>query len=524
MSNQNLFSALRAAFPSDLDSTAVETTATDGTPLYYTWRDLDRASARIANLLASLKLPEGSRVAVQVEKSVEAMALYLATLRAGYVFLPLNTAYQSAEIEYFIGNAEPAVVVCSPGNFGWVSKIAFTLGTQHVFTLGDDRTGSLLERAAHHGDEHQAVARSADDLAAILYTSGTTGRSKGAMLTHGNMLSNAVMLKDYWGWTATGGPDGKGDVLIHALPIFHVHGLFVAIHGALINGSKMIWCPKFDPKAVIAAMPRATVFMGVPTLYVRMLAEAGLNKQAVKNMRLFIAGSAPLLIETFKEWQQRTGHTILERYGMSETIMLTSNPYSADKRYNGQDERRGGTVGFPLPGVSLRVQGDDGKDLPVGEIGGIQVKGPNVFKGYWRMPEKTAEEFTKDGYFKTGDVGKVDERGYVHIVGRSKDLIISGGYNVYPAEIEGYINDMPGVAESALVGVPHPDFGEVGVAVVIAKPGAQLDADAIVAQLKSQLANFKIPKKCFVVAELPRNTMGKVQKNLLRDQYKGLFA
>jgi len=524
MSNQNLFSALRAAFPSDLDSTAVETTAADGSTLFYTWRDLDRASARIANLLASLKLPEGSRVAVQVEKSVEAMALYLATLRAGYVFLPLNTAYQSAEIEYFIGNAEPAVVVCSPGNFGWVSKIAFTLGTQHVFTLGDDRTGSLLERAAHHGDEHQAVARSADDLAAILYTSGTTGRSKGAMLTHGNMLSNAVMLKDYWGWTATGGPDGKGDVLIHALPIFHVHGLFVAIHGALINGSKMIWCPKFDPKAVIAAMPRATVFMGVPTLYVRMLAEAGLNKQAVKNMRLFIAGSAPLLIETFKEWQQRTGHTILERYGMSETIMLTSNPYSADKRYQGQDERRGGTVGFPLPGVSLRVQGDDGKDLPVGEIGGIQVKGPNVFKGYWRMPEKTAEEFTNDGYFKTGDVGKVDERGYVHIVGRSKDLIISGGYNVYPAEIEGYINEMPGVAESALVGVPHPDFGEVGVAVVIAKPGAQLDADAIVAQLKSQLANFKIPKKCFVVAELPRNTMGKVQKNLLRDQYKGLFA
>ncbi len=517
MSQNNLFSALRAAFPSDLDSTAVETMAADGTPLFYTWRDLDRASARIANLLASLKLPEGSRVAVQVEKSVEAMALYLATLRAGYVFLPLNTAYQSAEIEYFIGNAEPAVVVCSPGNFGWVSKIAFTLGTQHVFTLGDDRTGSLLERATHHSDEHQAVARSADDLAAILYTSGTTGRSKGAMLTHGNMLSNAVMLKDYWGWK-------NGDVLIHALPIFHVHGLFVAIHGALINGSKMIWMAKFDPKAVIAAMPRATVFMGVPTLYVRMLAEPGLTKEAVKNMRLFIAGSAPLLIETFKEWQQRTGHTILERYGMSETIMLTSNPYSADQRYKGQDERRGGTVGFPLPGVSLRVQGDDGKDLPVGEIGGIQVKGPNVFKGYWRMPEKTAEEFTKDGYFKTGDVGEVDERGYVHIVGRSKDLIISGGYNVYPAEIEGYINDMPGVAESALVGVPHPDFGEVGVAVVIAKPGAKLDADAIVAQLKSQLANFKIPKKCFVVSELPRNTMGKVQKNLLRDQYKGLFA
>ena len=306
MSQNNLFSALRAAFPADLSGTAVETTSSGGTPLLYTWADLDHASARIANLLASLKLPEGSRVAVQVEKSVEAMLLYLATLRAGYVFLPLNTAYQSAEIEYFIGNAEPAVVVCSPGNFGWVSKIAFTLGTQHVFTLGDDRTGSLLDRAAHHGDTHTPVPRKADDLAAILYTSGTTGRSKGAMLTHGNLLSNAQVLKDYWGWKA-------GDVLIHALPIFHVHGLFVAIHGALINGSKMIWMAKFDPKAVLAAMPRATVFMGVPTLYVRLLAEAGLDKTAVRNMRLFIAGSAPLLVDTFTEWQERTGHTILER-------------------------------------------------------------------------------------------------------------------------------------------------------------------------------------------------------------------
>ncbi|BEP96505.1 malonyl-CoA synthase [Acidovorax sp. A79] len=524
MSQHNLFSALRAAFPSDLGRTAVETTAPDGTPLHYSWADLDHASARIANLLASLELPEGSRVAVQVEKSVEAMLLYLATLRAGYVFLPLNTAYQSAEIEYFIGNAEPAVVVCSPGNFGWVSKIAFTLGTQHVFTLGDDRTGSLLERAAHHGDSHTPVQRAADDLAAILYTSGTTGRSKGAMLTHGNLLSNAQVLKEYWGWTATGGPDGRGDVLIHALPIFHVHGLFVAIHGALINGSKMIWFSKFDPKAVLAAMPRATVFMGVPTLYVRLLGEAGLTKEAAKNMRLFVAGSAPLLIETFNEWQQRTGHTILERYGMSETIMLTSNPYAADARHAGQTERRGATVGFPLPGVGLRVVDDANKPLPVGEIGNIQVQGPNVFKGYWRMPEKTAEEFTPDGWFKTGDVGKVDERGYVSIVGRSKDLIISGGYNVYPAEIEGYINDMPGVAESALVGVPHPDFGEVGVAVVIAKPGVKLDGEAIVARLKSQLANFKIPKRCFVADELPRNTMGKVQKNLLREQHKALFS
>ena len=511
--NHNLYAALRAAFPKDLNATAIETD--DG--LFYSWSDLERASAMMANLLDSLHIPKGSRVAVQVEKSVEAVMLYLATLRAGYVFLPLNTAYQSAEIEYFIGNAEPAVVVCSSKNFGWVSKIAFKAGTQHVFTLDDDRTGSLLQRAAHHSDQHTAVQQKADDLAAILYTSGTTGRSKGAMLTHGNMLSNAQTLKTYWGWK-------KGDVLIHALPIFHVHGLFVAIHGALINGSKMIWMAKFDPKFVIAKMPEATVFMGVPTLYVRMLAEPSLNKQAVRNMRLFIAGSAPLLVETFTEWQQRTGHTILERYGMSETVMLTSNPYSTDKRHGGQSERRGGTVGFPLPGVKLRVQGDDGKNLPVNEIGNIQVKGPNVFQAYWRMPEKTKEEFTADGYFKTGDVGKFDERGYVVIVGRSKDLIISGGYNVYPAEIEGYINDMPGVAESALVGVPHPDFGEVGVAIVIAKPGVQLNAEHIIATLKSELANFKIPKKCFVVQELPRNTMGKVQKNLLRDQHKNLFS
>lgn len=516
MTNDNLFCALRAAFPQNLDAIAVETTSADGTPLHYSWGDLDRMSARIANLLDSLNIPPGSRVAVQVEKSVEAMALYLATLRVGHVFLPLNTAYQSAEIEYFVTNAEPAVVVCAPANFGWVSKIAFQCGTQSVFTLGDDRSGTLLERAVHCADTHVPALKKADDMAAILYTSGTTGRSKGAMLSHGNLLSNAVMLKDYWGWK-------KGDVLIHALPIFHVHGLFVAIHAALLNGSKMVWFAKFEPKAVIAAMARATVFMGVPTLYVRLLAEPALDQAAVQHMRLFISGSAPLLIETFRDWQSRTGHTILERYGMSETIMLVSNPYQADARYGDQDERRGGTVGFALPGVGVRVQGDDGQALGADEIGHIQVQGANVFSGYWRMPEKTAQEFTADGWFKTGDVGKIDARGYVSIVGRSKDLIISGGYNVYPAEIEGFINELPGVAESALVGVPHPDFGEVGVAIVIAKPGQQLDADGIVATLKKQLANFKIPKRCFVVGELPRNTMGKVQKNLLRDQYQALF-
>jgi len=509
MKNQNLFAALRAAFPADLDGVAIETDS----GLNYSWRDLDRATAMMANLLVSLQLPAGSRIAVQVEKSVEALMLYLATLRAGYVFLPLNTAYQSAEIEYFIGNAEPAVVVCAPKNFGWVSKIAFKAGTQHVFTLGEDRTGSLLERAAPCSDQHTVAPRRADDLAAILYTSGTTGRSKGAMLSHGNMLSNAQVLKDYWGWK-------PGDVLMHVLPIFHVHGLFVAVHGALLNGSKMIWLSKFDPKRVLQKLPEATVFMGVPTLYVRLLAEPALDRQAVRNMRLFIAGSAPLLIETFTEWQSRTGHTILERYGMSETVMLTSNPYAADPRYGNQSERRGGTVGFPLPGVSLRVQDDAGHEVAAGEVGGIQVKGPNVFAGYWQMPEKTREEFTLDGYFKTGDVGRVDADGYVTIVGRSKDLIISGGYNVYPAEIEGYINTLEGVAESAVVGVPDADFGEVGVAVVIAKPGARLDPANILAVLKTMLANFKIPKRCYVVPELPRNTMGKVQKNLLRAQYQ----
>lgn len=522
MNDSNLFTALRAVFPSDLDAPAIET----DNDLSYSWRDLEQASAMVANLFLSLNLPAASRIAVQVEKSVEALVLYLATLRAGHVFLPLNTAYQAAEIAYFVGNAEPAVVVCTPPHFGWLSKIAFTAGTQYVFTLGDDRTGSLLERAAHHSREQVPVPRGPDDLAAIVYTSGTTGRSKGAMLTHGNLLSNARILKEYWGWRT---PDQGGDVLIHALPIFHVHGLFVAIHGALINGSRMLWMNKFDVKSVIDRLPQATVFMGVPTLYTRMLADASLNRAVCSHMRLFISGSAPLLMETFKEWQQRTGHTILERYGMSETIMLTSNPYVPDTRYLDpegapQVERRGGTVGFPLPGVSLRIVDDRGTPVETGDIGGIQVKGPNVFKGYWRMPEKTAEEFTSDGWFKTGDVGKVDDDQYVTIVGRSKDLIISGGYNVYPAEIESFINDMTGVAESAVVGVPHPDFGEVGVALVIAKPGMAVEPDAVLSRLKATLANFKIPKRCFLVNELPRNSMGKVQKNLLREQHRGLFA
>ena len=508
--NHNLFAALREAFPADLDSIAIE--CADGEPLAYTWRDLERATAMLANLLGSLALPAGARVAVQTEKSVEALVLYLAVLRAGFVYLPLNTAYQSSEIEYFIGNAEPSVVVCSGKNFGWVSKHAFRAGTAHVFTLDDDRSGSLPERAAHHSDQHEIAVRQPDDLAAILYTSGTTGRSKGAMLSHRNLLSNAQVLKRYWRWQ-------NGDVLIHALPIFHVHGLFVASHGALINGSKMIWFSKFNPQGVIARLPEASVFMGVPTLYVRLLGEAGLTRKACSNMRLFVSGSAPLLIDTFDAFRERSSHTILERYGMSETLMLTSNPCDP-----ADGERRGGTVGFALPGVALRVRGDSGADLAADEVGGIEVRGPNVFQGYWRMPEKTSEEFTSDGWFKTGDVGKVDARGYVHIVGRSKDLIITGGYNVYPAEVEAVLNEMPGVAESAVIGLPHPEFGEGVVAVVVARPGQSLDAGSLVAGLKTKVANFKVPKQVFIVPELPRNTMGKVQKKLLRDQHAALFA
>ncbi|WP_157263487.1 malonate--CoA ligase [Azohydromonas aeria] len=513
----NLYAALRAGFPADLDRCAIEALDAPNGPLYYSWRDIDRGSAMIANLLQSLEIAPGAdgvppRVAVQVDKSVEALMLYLGVLRAGMVYLPLNNAYQAAEVEYFVSNAEPSVVVCAPRNFGWVSRTAFNAGAQHVFTLGEERDGTLLQRAAAQPHEQAPVARGAGDLAAILYTSGTTGRSKGAMLSHGNLLSNAQVLQDYWDWQ-------PGDVLIHALPIFHVHGLFVASHGALLNGSRMLWLNKFDPRAVIAQLPRATVFMGVPTLYVRLLADAGLTREACARMRLFISGSAPLLIDTFTQWQERTGFTILERYGMSETAMLSSNPCKP-----ADGTRRGGTVGKPLPGTDIRVMDDDGQPRPVNEIGHIQVRGPNVFSGYWRMPEKTKEEFTADGWFKTGDVGKYEPDGYLVIVGRSKDLIISGGYNVYPAEVESFINEIPGVAESAVVGVPHPDFGEAVIAVVIPAAGAQLNATEIIARLKAGIAGFKVPKQVFISPELPRNAMGKVQKNLLREQHRALFA
>lgn len=508
--NANLFAALQSAFPQDLDACAIE--CADGAELRYSWRDLERGTAMLANLLVSLDLPPGSRIAAQTEKSVEALMLYLAVLRAGYVYLPLNPAYQAAELSYFIENAEPAVLVCSGQHFGWVSKLAFLAGTRYVFTLNEDRSGSLLDRAAQMSDQHTVAEKAPDDLAAILYTSGTTGRSKGAMLSHRNLLSNAQMLKDFWAWRSD-------DVLIHALPIFHVHGLFVASHGALLAGAKMIWFAKFEPRAVIRRLAEASVFMGVPTLYVRMLNEASLSTDACRSMRLFISGSAPLLIDTFSDWQTRTGHTILERYGMSETLMLSSNPCRAL-----DGERIGGTVGPALPGVEIRVVGDEGQPCGADVIGHVQVRGPNVFAGYWRMPEKTQDEFTAEGWFKTGDVGRFDSQRYVTIVGRSKDLIISGGFNVYPAEIESFLNEMEGVAESAVVGVPHPDFGEAVVAVLVAQPGAQVDGAALIATLKRQIAGFKVPKQIFVVAELPRNAMGKVQKNLLRDQHRGLFT
>ena len=499
--NANLYALFESRFPQDRNACCIETH--DG--LYYTWNDLDRATAKIANLLVKLKLPENARIAVQVEKSPEALMLYLATIRAGYVYLPLNTAYRAAEVTYFIDNAQPSVVVCSPQNFGWVSQIAFANGVSHVFTLGDDRSGSLLVRAALQSNSFETVEKAPNDLAAILYTSGTTGRSKGAMLSHRNLSSNAEVLHEFWRWQS-------GDVLLHALPLFHVHGLFVASHGALMNGSKMIFLPKFDAAQIMRHLPRSTVFMGVPTYYVRLLAESSFDRTTCANMRLFVSGSAPLLTDTFEEFAQRSGHIILERYGMSETTMLVSNPYDG--------ERIGGTVGMPLPNVSVRIVKSDGTPCGVDEIGNIQVKGPNVFSGYWRMPEKNAEEFTPDGYFKTGDVGKFDAKGYLSIVGRSKDLIISGGYNVYPKEIEAVIDEMNGVVESAVIGVPHPDFGEAVTAVVVIKPDAAISEEEIIQSLKSRIANFKVPKRVHFIEDLPRNTMGKVQKNLLRERFK----
>lgn len=499
----HLFDAIRNAAPAE--ATFIE--LADGR--IWTYGETLRFSARLAGALDTLGVRPGDRVAVQVEKSAEALILYLACIRCGAVYLPLNTAYTLAELDYFIGDAEPRLVVVSPAAREGVAGIAQKHQTI-VETLDAHGGGSLIELAQSEDDDFIDAARAVDDLAAILYTSGTTGRSKGAMLTHGNLLSNAVTLVDYWRVTS-------GDRLIHALPIFHTHGLFVATNATLLAGASMFLLPKFDPNEVLSLMPRATMLMGVPTFYTRLLQSPKLDEQVVSGMRLFISGSAPLLAETHVEFRRRTGQAILERYGMTETNMNTSNPYDG--------ERIAGTVGFPLPGVTVRVTDPaSGAVLPGGETGMIEINGPNVFKGYWRMPEKTAAEFTADGFFISGDLGKIDARGYVHIVGRGKDLVISGGYNIYPKEVEGEIDLLDGVVESAVIGVPHPDFGEGVTAVVVCKPGASLDEASVLGALQERLARYKQPKRVIFADDLPRNTMGKVQKNVLRERYAGLYS
>jgi malonyl-CoA/methylmalonyl-CoA synthetase len=508
MTTGNLYTLFQETFQRQPDGVAVETE--EGR--IWSFGDLEAWSARVANWLGALGLAPGDRVVVQVEKSVPALILYLACLRAGVVYVPLNTAYQSAELSYFLGNAEPKLLVGDPGRIEALGALAREASVPHVASLAaDGRDGSLWSAAQAMPSEHQIHPASASTVAAILYTSGTTGRSKGAQLTHGNLAANLLTLHRYWGWQAD-------DVLIHALPIFHVHGLFVAAHLALLNGSPMLWMARFNPAQVLQWLPRATVFMGVPTLYVRLLQEPALDRERCRHMRLFISGSAPLLAETFHAWRTRTGHTILERYGMSETLMLTSNPYDP-----AEGPRVAGTVGRPLPGVEVRVCKDDGSPCTTGEIGGVEVRGPNVFPGYWRMPEANAKEFTADGWFRTGDVGFFNADGYLTLVGRSKDLVISGGYNVYPAEVEGYLNELEGVEESAVIGCPHPDLGEGVVAVVVPKPGAKLDPAALIAAAKGRMAGFKVPKRIYIVDQLPRNVMGKVQKNLLRQTYADAF-
>jgi malonyl-CoA/methylmalonyl-CoA synthetase len=502
--NANLFDRLERSV---LDPTKIAITTPAGETISYA--DLIDLSGRLANVLVNRGVKSGDRVAVQVEKSVPALVLYLATVRAGAVYLPLNMAYTLTELEYFISDAEPSLVVCDPARREGIEQLAAKVGAA-VETLDDRGEGSLTNAASGAPVTFETVQRAGDDLAAILYTSGTTGRSKGAMLTHDNLVSNAMTLKDVWRFTAD-------DVLIHALPIYHTHGLFVASNVTLFSGAAMVFLPKFDADEVLGLMSRATTLMGVPTFYVRLLQHSGLTNEVTSRMRLFVSGSAPLLAETHREWNARTGHAILERYGMTETNMNTSNPYDGD--------RVPGAVGLPLPGVSVRITNPDtGAELAQGEIGMIEVKGPNVFKGYWRMPEKTASEFRPDGFFITGDLGKVDERGYVYILGRGKDLVITGGFNVYPKEIEDEIDAIPGVFESAVIGVPHKDFGEGVTAVVVRSKEAAADEKSILAALDGRLAKFKLPKRVVFVDDLPRNTMGKVQKNVLREKFADLYT
>ncbi len=500
MMNENLYARLAAGFDAAYGSVCLE--LEDGTQ--YTYSQLEAESARYANLLSSLGLKPGDRVAAQIDKTAQTVFLYLGCLRAGYVYLPLNTAYQEGEVAFFLGDAEPAVTVGRPEARTWLEPAARRARVARYFELDSEGRGSLAQAAADQPPAFTTVESAPDDLANIIYTSGTTGRSKGAMVTHRNLSSNALALHRHWRFV-------PGDVLLHALPLFHVHGLHVALHTALLNTSRILFLRKFDVRQVLRALPRATVFMGVPTYYVRLLAEGDFTREACANMRLFVSGSAPLLLDTFRDFTARTGHTILERYGMTETGMNTSNPCDG--------ERRGGTVGLPLPGVEVRVVDAADRPVPTGETGYVQIRGPNVLKGYWRLPEKDKEEFTSDGFFRTGDMGSFDPDGYLTIVGRSKDLVISGGYNVYPKEIELILDELPGVVESAVIGIRHPDFGEAVTAVIVPKPEARLTEDGVIAHVKGKLANFKVPKRVYFVAELPRNTMGKVQKAELRRRY-----
>lgn len=500
-----LFSALSARW-TDKNKIAIETP--DGK--LYSYGDIFAITSRFANTLAASGVKAGDRVAAQVDKSPEALFLYLACLRAGAAYLPLNTAYTDAELSYFLQDAEPSVFVSRSGSASKTADLFEKSKAPELLTLDVNGDGTLVDLAAAQPDAFDDAPRGADDLAAILYTSGTTGRSKGAMLTHGNLASNAAALAEAWRFT-------ENDVLLHALPIFHTHGLFVATNIVLMAGGSMICIPKFDLDEIFRFLPRTTCLMGVPTYYVRLLGDARLTREATANMRLFVSGSAPLLPETHRNFIERTGHSILERYGMTETGMNTSNPYDG--------ERAPGTVGPPLQGVEVRIVNPETGERLLGpeEIGMIEVRGPNVCKGYWRMPDKTKAEFRDDGFFVTGDLGKIDARGYVHIVGRGKDLIISGGFNVYPKEVESEIDALQGAVESAVIGIPHPDFGEGVMAVVVRSDPSDLTEKAVIEALKDRLANYKLPKRVFFVDTLPRNAMGKVQKNLLRDAYRDLF-
>ena len=467
-----------------------------------TYGELIDASGRYANALQSLGVQVGDRVAIQIDKSIEKLMLYLGVLRTGAVFLPLNTAYTLSELSFFIGDAEPSLIVCRESH---AEDLANVSSTAKVETLHADGTGSLIDKAALQASEFETVARTKDDLAAILYTSGTTGRSKGAMISHWNLASNAKALETTWHYT-------ENDVLIHALPIFHTHGLFVACNLTFLTGASMFFLERYDADKILELMPKATTMMGVPTFYSRLLAHPEFTRELASTMRVFISGSAPMTVEVHKRFTERTGKVVLERYGMTETSMNTSNPFEPESA------RRQGTVGFPLGDMQLRIANEEtGEVLPTGEIGILEVKGDNVFQGYWQLPEKTASEFRSDGFFITGDMGYLNEEGYVTLVGRSKDLIISGGFNVYPKEVETVINALDGVNESAVIGLPDDDWGERVVAVVVLE--GELTKEDLAANLKGSLAAYKCPKQIEFVDELPRNTMGKVQKKALRETY-----